>query len=248
MYRVRQFAELAGVTVRTLHHYDRLGLLKPKRNTSGFRAYQARDLERLEQIIALKFLGLPLREIGKLLNRQAPDLPAALRMQRTVLMEKRRLLDRAIAAIEEAEVSVRNNQPADAAVLKKIIEVIEMQDNTDWLAQYQSPEAKAKVAARAGEWTPELQERVTAQWKELFAECEKVLGDDPASPHVQALAERWALLVEGFTKRDPDLTQSVARAWSDFDNWPAHAKEQASPFSNKEVWTFMHKALALRKK
>jgi DNA-binding transcriptional MerR regulator len=247
MYRTRQFAELAGVTVRTLHHYDRLGLLKPRRTPAGFRVYQARDLERLEQIIALKFLGLPLRRIGSLLDREALALPDALRMQRTVLEEKRRLLDRAIAAIREAEISIRGSQPADTGVLKKIIEAIEMQNNTDWMAKYQTPEAKAKIDARKGEWTPEMQERVTAQWKELFAEVEAALGEDPASERVQALAARWTTLVEGFTKRDPDLTQSASNAWKDYANWPAEAKQQAAPFSNKEVWSFMNQALELRK-
>jgi DNA-binding transcriptional MerR regulator len=248
MYRTSQFAELAGVTVRTLHHYDRLGLLKPRRTAAGFRVYQARDLERLEQIIALKFLGLPLRRIGLLLDREALALPDALRMQRTVLEEKRRLLDRAIAAIREAEVSIRGSQRAGTGVLKKIIEVIEMQNNTDWMAKYQSPEAKAKLEARKGEWTPEMQERVSAQWKELFADVEAALSEDPASEHVQALAARWTALVEGFTKRDPDLTQAAANAWKDHDNWPADAKQQAAPFSNKEVWNFMHKALELGKR
>jgi DNA-binding transcriptional MerR regulator len=51
--RVQEFAELAGVTVRALHHYDRLGLLKPRRTESGYRMYSARDLERLEQVVAL---------------------------------------------------------------------------------------------------------------------------------------------------------------------------------------------------
>ena len=55
--QVHQFAELAGVTVKALHHYDRLGLLKPRRTDSGYRLYTERDLERLEQIVALKFLG-----------------------------------------------------------------------------------------------------------------------------------------------------------------------------------------------
>ena len=63
MHRASEFADLAGVTVRTLHHYDRLGLLKPHRNGSGYRLYRESDLERLEQIVALKFLGLPLKDI-----------------------------------------------------------------------------------------------------------------------------------------------------------------------------------------
>jgi DNA-binding transcriptional MerR regulator len=56
VYQPRQFAELAGVTVRALHYYDRLGLLKPRRTNSGYRLYRAEDLERLEQIVALKFV------------------------------------------------------------------------------------------------------------------------------------------------------------------------------------------------
>src|SRR5437588_5739759 len=98
-YKVQEFAELAGVTVRALHHYDRLGLLKPRRTDSGYRLYGISDLERLEQIVALKFLGLTLKQIRTLLQREKLALPDALRMQRTVLEGRRCLLDRAIRAI-----------------------------------------------------------------------------------------------------------------------------------------------------
>ena len=81
-YKVREFAELSGVTVRALHHYDRLGLLRPKRTRNGYRAYNEQDLVRLEQIVALKFVGLPLRRIKALLDRDELDFAGALRMQR----------------------------------------------------------------------------------------------------------------------------------------------------------------------
>ena len=84
LYKAQEFAERAGVTVRTLHHYDRLGLLSPSgRTEAGYRLYGDRDLVRLEQILALKFIGFPLREIRRLLKRDAKDLPGALRRQRT---------------------------------------------------------------------------------------------------------------------------------------------------------------------
>ena len=64
VYRIQEFAKLAGVTVRALHHYDRLGLLKPSgRSAAGYRLYRDCDLARLEQIVVLKFLRLPLTEI-----------------------------------------------------------------------------------------------------------------------------------------------------------------------------------------
>src|SRR5437870_13174272 len=95
-YKVQEFAELAGVTVRALYHYDRLGLLKPRRADTGYRLYRLCDLERLEQIVALKFLGIPLKQIKTLLDHDPLTLPNALRMQRRVLEEKRRILDSAI--------------------------------------------------------------------------------------------------------------------------------------------------------
>ncbi len=62
-YRIHEFARLAGVTVKALHHYDRLGLLQPGRTEAGYRVYCERDLETLEQIVALRFLGIPLKQI-----------------------------------------------------------------------------------------------------------------------------------------------------------------------------------------
>jgi len=82
MFKAQEFAELAGVTVRTLHHYDRLGLLKPTgRTESGYRLYGETDLVRLEQITVLKFLGLPLKHIREVLAQKPQALKPALRLQ-----------------------------------------------------------------------------------------------------------------------------------------------------------------------
>ena len=65
LYKAQEFSSLAGVTIKALYHYERVGLLEPARSASGYRMYSAHDLERLEQIVALKFLGIPLREMGE---------------------------------------------------------------------------------------------------------------------------------------------------------------------------------------
>jgi len=248
MYRIQEFAELAGVTVRALHHYDQIHLLQPRRTEGGYRLYGIGELERLEQIVALKFLGLSLKQIQLLLDREALSLPEALRMQRAVLEQKRSLLDRAIGAIREAEAAVQPGRQTDAAVLKKVIEVIEMQDNSDWMMKYYDDSAKAKLAVKRQEWTPELQEECSRQWLELIADVRAALGEDPAGPKVQALADRWTKLIEGFTGGDPDITQGVRNLYADKANWPASFQRQAKPFMDKEVSSFMSKALALRQK
>ena len=242
---VQEFAKMAGVTVRALHHYDRLGLLRPRRTRSGYRVYEERELERLEQIVALKFLGLPLKRIQVLLDRTDFELADGLRMQRTVLEQKRRMLDQAIQAIRAAEDSIVPGKRAEAALLTKIIEVIEMQNQNDnsWSEKYYSPEAKEKITARAAEWTPELQAQVSQQWTDLFAEVEAILDEDPASEKAQALGMRWKELVKGFTGGDREVGAGLNKLHADRPNWPAQATGQMAPFSNPRVWEFMGRVM-----
>jgi len=220
-YTVREFAKTAGVTVRALHHYDRLGLLVPKRNAkTGYRAYEDEDFVRLEQIVVLKSLGLPLIEIGRTLKKDGTLLDA-LKLQRRVLVEKRRRLELAVAAIESAERSIAAGETAVWPLFIKIVKEIEMAD-ADWTAKYYSEEAKAAVNARRPAWSPELQERVSREWAELIADVESAIArkEDPASGVSIALAARWKALLEGFTGGDPDIQRGLNRMWADRENWP----------------------------
>src|SRR5437870_13467084 len=133
LFQAREFAELTGVTVRTLHHYDRLGLLKPSRySRAGYRLYRESDVTRLEQIVALKFIGFSLKDIKEILKGGAVDLGATLRRQREAIEEKRARLELAIKAIERAEYLVAINEQPSWESVAKIIEVINMQSNMDW--------------------------------------------------------------------------------------------------------------------
>jgi DNA-binding transcriptional MerR regulator len=247
-YRIKEFAELAGTTVRALHHYDRLGLLKPQRSGAGYRMYSLSDLQRLEQIVALKFLGIPLKQIKSLLDRNALELSDALRMQRRVLEDRRRLLDSAISAIHEAEAAIGPGKPPNAALLKKIIEVIEMQNNTDWAKKYYNEAVTEKIEQGKQRWSPELQERVTKEWTDLFRAVEAAIagGEDPGSEAAHALGTRWKKLVEGFTAGDPEVSAGLNRLYADRPNWPASARQQMAPFSNPKVWEFIHKVVSCK--
>jgi MerR family transcriptional regulator, thiopeptide resistance regulator len=247
-YHAREFANLAGVTVRTLHHYDRLGLLRPRRAPNGYRAYGEQDLARLEQIVALKFVGLPLRRIKALLDREGMSLAGALGKQRRVLEAKRDLLDQAIGAIRRAEKEVEAGKRPDARMLRKIIEVIEMQNDAEWTMKYYNEAAQAKLAERRNLWSPELQERVSRQWLELIRDVEAALGQDPAGETGQALAARWMGLIEEFTGGDPEITSGLKTLYADSANWPSQARQQMQPFRiSPEVWGFINQAIAARK-
>jgi DNA-binding transcriptional MerR regulator len=248
-YQSREFALRAGVTVRTLHHYDRLGLLKPsRRSRAGYRLYSDTDLIRLEQIVVLKSIGLPLKELGRLLGKEraaARDgsamLAQVLARQERVLAEKRRQMDRAIRAVGAARRALETGNAPDWTLFTRIIKEIVMQEDTDWTAQYYSEEGKAKVDARRHLWSPELQERVTKQWNDLFRDIEAALGDDPTSDRAQALLGRWRALVEAFTGGDPEIQKGLNRMYSDMPQWPA---ERRAAFGIRpEIQEFITKAM-----
>jgi len=101
-YPVGQVAELAGVTVRTLHHYDRIGLLRPSgRSGSGYRRYNHLDLERLQQILLYRELGFPLEEIAAIVDSPGTDAAVHLSRQRALLVKRVHRLELMLAAIDK---------------------------------------------------------------------------------------------------------------------------------------------------
>jgi DNA-binding transcriptional MerR regulator len=228
-YQPHEFAQRAGVTVRALHHYDRLGLLKPSaRTAAGYRVYSDRDLIRLEQIVALKFIGFPLSQIRDLLNRKAVDLCATLRQQRQSIAGKRDHLDRAIRAIERAEEVVASGQESDWEPFRKIIEVIQMQTRKDWMKKYYTEEQLADLRKR---WSPKVQAESQRGWDELVRDTEaaRARGEHPRSETGQQLAERRQKLLDQFTGGDPGMEENLHKLYADKANWPESFKK---PFSD----------------
>jgi DNA-binding transcriptional MerR regulator len=209
-----------------LHHYDRIGLLKPQRGSSGFRLYRLQDLERLEQIAALKFLGIPLQEIKLLLKHGPLTLVDSLHVQREALAEKRRLIDRAVVAIEAAEKAVRSGQTTDASILRKIIEVIDMQPQENSLRKYYTDQAWLDRERIVQETPLEIRKKNFEAWRQLFAEIEAAIDVDPASESAQALTKRWLQLAETAHGGNEAVRAGNIEAWKDYQNWPQDQQDR----------------------
>src|SRR4029079_4810960 len=101
-FTVGELSRLTGVTVRTLHHYDEIGLVLPSQRTpAGYRLYDDPDVLRLQQVLVLRELGVPLDEIGAAID-QAADREALLRKHRAALLDKRGRIDAMVAAVDAA--------------------------------------------------------------------------------------------------------------------------------------------------
>jgi MerR family transcriptional regulator, thiopeptide resistance regulator len=226
IYRISEFAKLAGVTVRALHHYDRMGLLKPQRGSSGFRLYCLEDLERLEQIAALKFLGIPLQQIRLLLKHGPLTLAGSLHMQREALAEKRKLIDRAMVAIAAAEKVIHSGQTTDTSILRKIIEVIDMQPQEKSMRKYYTEQAWLDKERIARERPAEEFKKNVLALRKLFCEIEADIDLDPASERAQDLTKQWLQLAEYAHGGNEAVRAGNIQAWNDYQNWPPDEQDK----------------------
>ncbi len=161
-YRTGQFAEMSGVTARTLRYYDRIGLLKPSAiSNAGQRHYTDDDLVKLQQIVTLKFIGFSLEQIISITRMQDTNVNALLAMQREWMEEKIAHMQSVVQAIKEAERVAGYGEGSYSEKIKNIIGVIEMEANKDWLHEFliaviNGNEEKARTIITANKDIPQI--------------------------------------------------------------------------------------------
>jgi len=191
-FEIQEFAKLAGVTVRALQHYDRMGLLKPARSRAGSRVYCESDLQALVQIMALKSVGVPLKRIGALRAGGPSALLQALGRQRRALERRQPVLDRMIFAVRTVEAALGRGEEADPTVLKPLVEAL--RPESDPLGR-PSEKGVASIAESERDEAITLWESLQQQWQTLFQDLEGLSDGDPSRPEALALAARWERLM-----------------------------------------------------
>jgi DNA-binding transcriptional MerR regulator len=265
-YTSGQFARRAAVSVRTLRHYDQVGLLSPtQRSPAGYRLYSDADLGTLQQILAWKFLGFPLEAIQALLQVESRQLPEVLSQQRTMLRAKRDHLDAVIRALERtADLLAAGVPPGDSLI--QILEAMHVADQQDWAKQYFTPEQQAKLdelsqasyseearrqlAQRQPTWTEADQRRADERWGWVNAELKRLLanGASPTGPEAQAwAAERTALLRE-FSQGSAEIEVGLQRWWQNYWALPAEQRPLTLAPMSPEETAFTQQAMGAFKR
>jgi DNA-binding transcriptional MerR regulator len=208
-YRVGEVSALTHVSVRTLHHYDRIGLLRPALHSSGgYRMYGESELLRLQQILTLRYLGFPLKRIGELLDRADFDLVASLRVQRQVLHDRIAELERISAAIGEL---VDQRLATGEWAWQLVIEASQavgagLTRGEEMMEAYYTPEQLKQFEEVRQATPPEAIDAIEQGWTALLAEIRaaRAADLDPASNEAGALADRWAELSRRTMEHFPD--------------------------------------------
>jgi MerR family transcriptional regulator, thiopeptide resistance regulator len=221
LYRVGEVATLTRVSVRTLHHYDRIGLLRPSAlSAAGYRLYAGPDLLRLQQILTLRYLGFPLKQIGELLARPDFDLVAALRIQRRILQDRIAELGRIEATIGELvrrwEAGGQWDWELAGAASAEVGRGLEQRK--DAMEHYYTPEQMERFAALRAETDPAEIAAIEQGWTALLADVRAARegGLDPESAQAWALADRWDALTERTAnsyRSEPGLWRAIGETY-----------------------------------
>jgi len=208
MWKVGQLAKRTGISVRTLHHYDQIGLLRPSHRTeSGHRLYDRDDVVRLQQIVMLRQLGFALEEIGAMLADAS--LPRLIDLHLARLREQIERQRRLMSRLERMSVWLRAETEVSVEEFFKTIEEMTM------FEKYMTEEQLETLRKREEEVGPRRIKEVQEEWPRLIEEVRQEMqrGTDVHSPRVQALAQRWRSLLNEFSGGDKAIEQSVANMY-----------------------------------
>ena len=200
VWKIGELAKRTGLTVRTLHHYDEIGLLSPaERSDGGHRVYDEAAVQRLYRIVSLRSLGFPLDAIAQALDSERFDPRAAvedhLRRLKAQIAQERKLVRKLEA--------LRDRLEADDFLTT--IEELTMRE------RYYTPDQLAELEQRREALGEDKIREVEQEWADIFAtlKTEMENGTDPADPKLRPIGERSRELLEMFTGGNPGIEKSL---------------------------------------
>jgi DNA-binding transcriptional MerR regulator len=229
---VGEVAALAGVTVRTLHHYDRIGLLTPsERTAAGYRRYTPADLDRLHRVLVYRELGFPLEEIATLLDDPAADPAEHLRRQHRLLRDR---LDRTRAMVAAVEKEMEAQQMGTSLTPEERFEVFGEHDPSRYEAEVEErwgeTDAYQQSRRRTAAYTREDWLRIKAEGEDLERRFAAALRSGAAADSAQAMGvaeEHRQHIGRWFYDCPPRMHAGLGRMYVEDERFTAHYERVA---------------------
>lgn len=211
MFTVKQLSSLAGVTPRTLRHYDQIGLLKPSRlGENGYRYYGEESLLRLQQILFYRELGLPLDEIRKIMGRRDFDALAALENHKLELEKRIERLLRLIETVDNTILYMKGQREMSKKQLFAAFSEAEQEKMAAEAEQMYDPATVRESNRKWKAYGKEKQQAILAEGNQIYIDLIAAMPKGAASPEAQALVERWRRHMDYFWT--PNLEQLLGLA------------------------------------
>jgi len=222
-YTVRQLAKMAGVSVRTLHHYDQIGLLKPtKVGDNGYRYYGEESLLKLQQILFYRELEMPLEDIRKIMGRRDFDVPAALESHKAEL-EKR--IDRLIRLMETVDSTLLHLKGQKEMSKKQLFEAFSDEQQAEYekeVMQKYDPETVKASIKKWKNYTAADKQRIGDEGNAAYEAILAAIPKGASSPESQAGVELWRKHMDYFWTPNLDQLVGLAEMYNDDPRFKAN--------------------------
>ena len=215
-YTVKQLAKLAGVSARTLHYYDEIGLLSPDRNPdNGYRLYEHEALLRLQQILFLRELDLSLDEILVVLDQPGFDLLHALEKHRRALLARQ---ERLAALVQTVDRTINHLKGSTIMDDKQLFEGFSEEQQAEYAKEAERRWGSQNVKELQKRWasySPEKKKAVLEEGKAIYLDLIASMPLGPASPQSQACVARWHQNLRNFYEPTVEILLGLGDLYND---------------------------------
>ncbi|MFC5701406.1 MerR family transcriptional regulator [Cohnella faecalis] len=220
--RVKEVAELVGISLRTLHHYDEIGLLAPDETTdAGYRLYSDANLETLQQILFFKELDFPLKKIKEIMSSPVFDREKAMELHRKLLMEKRSRIDAMIATIEKTvrhargEIQMTNKEKFEGFDFSRT--PYEQEARERW-----GDEAVDEANAKVGGLSKDKQQEISDEMNAIYFKLATLRGGSPESEEAQVAIKEWYDFLNQMGSYSPEAFKALGQMYVDDERFTAN--------------------------
>lgn len=223
MYTVKQLSDLAGVSVRTLHHYDHIGLLKPSAlGGNGYRYYDEDALLRLQQILFYRELDLELAQISLIISQPDFDLKAALLAHRRAL---RRRIERLRDLITTIDTTIQYLDGEADMSKKQMFSAFSDEQQKEYEQQAKQLWDADKVTQSVNLWNSYSQaqkQQIADEGNAIYTDLVDAMATGPASPEVQAILRRWHQHLRYFYEPTPEILRGLGHGYNQHPDFHAN--------------------------
>jgi DNA-binding transcriptional MerR regulator len=241
LYTVKQLAELAGVTPRTLHHYDEIGLLKPSRiGDNGYRYYAEEALLRLQQIMLYRELDVPLDDIKKILGRRNFDVLSALESHKIALRKRAERIDKIIQTVDDTILNLKGKKEMTKKQLFQAFSEEQQAEYEKEAMQKYDPETVKTSNKKWKTYTAAEKQRIFDEGNAVYADMIAAMPKGAGSAEAQACVDRWRKHMNYFWTPNLDQLNGLANLYNDDPRFKANF-DQMHP----NLAEFMREAVAI---
>ncbi len=228
-YKVKEVADMVGVSVRTLHHYDQIGLLPPESiSPAGYRLYSDQDLERLQQILFFKELGFSLQESKDIINKPGFDRKEALSAHKNLLIEKKNRLEKIISAVEQTIESIEGVRQMDKKEMFEAFDMSMIERHKEKYAaeaeyKYGHTDAYQESEKKTARYSKEDWTAIMKQGNELYTRIASKMDRGPEDPQVQEAVSQWRQhITDNFYNCTPEIFRGLGDLYVNDERFTAN--------------------------